>query len=268
MNYYDILGVSNTATNTEIKKAYKTLVKKYHPDVFKGDKSVADSKIKQLNEAYEILSNADARAKYDESLIAPLNEEISSSSNYSNSKTDNYDIYKKYDNLYKYNYYKKYTTNYYGVSRDDLHNEKTKNAYQNRKVQDSDFFMGSRTKFIILISLILLLLLVTLLILISYLKTLLVVAPKRTINSIEYSDFDDTNSNVITFGMSYDEVCDILGSPDYIKRKSNDYYAYWGNSYIIFNSKNLAYGWKNNGDFATETDMEDSINSLFDIYNF
>ncbi len=266
MNYYDILGISNTATNSEIKKAYKTLVKKYHPDVFEGDKSVADSKIKQLNEAYEVLSNADERAKYDESLLAVSNESTTSSNNYSNSQTTDYDVYKKYDDLYKYDYYKKYTTNYYGVSRDDLHNEKSKTFYQNRKVQDSDFFMGSRTKFVFLISILLVIFLVILLILISYLKTLLVVAPKTTINSIEYSDID--NSDVITFGMSYDEVCDILGSPDYIKRKSTDYYAYWGNSYIIFNSKNLAYGWKNNGDFITETDTEQNVNSLFDLYNF
>ena len=266
MNYYDILGISNTATNSEIKKAYKTLVKKYHPDVFEGDKSVADSKIKQLNEAYEVLSNADERAKYDESLLAVSNESTTSSNNYSNSQTTDYDVYKKYDDLYKYDYYKKYTTNYYGVSRDNLHNEKSKTFYQNRKVQDSDFFMGSRTKFVFLISILLVIFLVILLILISYLKTLLVVAPKTTINSIEYSDID--NSDVITFGMSYDEVCDILGAPDYIKRKSNDYYAYWGNSYIIFNSKNLAYGWKNNGDFITETDTEQNVNSLFDLYNF
>lgn len=263
MNYYDILGVSNTATSTEIKKAYKTLVKKYHPDVFEGDKSVADSKIKQLNEAYEILSNADARAKYDESLITPLDEEISSSSNYSNSKTDNYDIYKKYDDLYKYDYYKKYTTNYYGVSRDDLHKEKVKESYRNRKVQDSDFFLGSKAKFIILISCIFLMFLIILLISISYLKTLLVVTPRKTINSIEYYDPDGSYSDIITFGMSYDEVCNILGSPDYIKRKTNDYYAYWGNSYIIFNSKNLVYGWKNNGDFLTEADIDNSIDSLF-----
>lgn len=266
MNYYDILGISNTATNSEIKKAYKTLVKKYHPDVFEGDKSVADSKIKQLNEAYEVLSNADERAKYDEALLAVSNENTTSSNNYSNSQTTDYDVYKKYDDLYKYDYYKKYTTNYYGVSRDDLHNEKSKTFYQNRKVQDSDFFMGSRTKFVFLISILLVIFLVILLIFISYLKTLLVVAPKTTINSIEYSDID--NSDVITFGMSYDEVCDILGAPDYIKRKSNDYYAYWGNSYIIFNSKNLAYGWKNNGDFITETDTEQNVNSLFDLYNF
>ena len=266
MNYYDILGVSNTATNSEIKKAYKTLVKKYHPDVFEGDKSVADSKIKQLNEAYEVLSNADERAKYDESLFAVSDENTTSSNNYSNSQTTDNDVYKKYDDLYKYDYYKKYTTNYYGVSRDDLHNEKSKTFHQNRKVQDSDFFMGSRAKFVFLISILLVIFLVTLLILISYLKTLLVVAPKTTINSIEYSDID--NSDVITFGMSYDEVCDILGNPDYIKRKSNDYYAYWGNSYIIFNSKNLAYGWKNNGDFITETDTEQNVDSLFDLYNF
>lgn len=266
MNYYDILGISNTATNSEIKKAYKTLVKKYHPDVFEGDKSVADSKIKQLNEAYEVLSNVDERAKYDESLLAVSDESSNSSNDYSNSQATNYDVNKKYDDLYKYDYYKKYTTNYYGVSRDDLHKEKSKTFYQNRKVQDSDFFMGSRTKFVFLISILLVIFLVILLILISYLKTLLVVVPKTTINSIEYSDID--NSDVITFGMSYDEVCDILGAPDYIKRKSNDYYAYWGNSYIIFNSKNLAYGWKNNGDFITETDTEQNVNSLFDLYNF
>ena len=152
MNYYDVLGVSNTATNSEIKKAYKTLVKKYHPDVFEGDKSVADSKIKQLNEAYEVLSNADERAKYDESLLAVSDESTTSSNDYSNSQSTDYDIYKKYDDLYKYDYYKKYTTNYYGVSRDDLHKEKSKATYQNRRVQDSDFFMGSRAKFVFLIS--------------------------------------------------------------------------------------------------------------------
>ena len=94
MNYYDILGISTTATNAEIKKAYKTLVKKYHPDVFDGDKSVADSKIKQLNEAYEVLSNADERAKYDESFLAVSDENTTSSNNYSNSQTTDYDTYK------------------------------------------------------------------------------------------------------------------------------------------------------------------------------
>lgn len=266
MNYYDILGISTTATNAEIKKAYKALVKKYHPDVFDGDKSVADSKIKQLNKAYEVLSNADERAKYDESFLAVSDENTTSSNNYSNSQTTDYDNYKKYDDLYKYDYYKKYTTNYYGVSRDDLHKEKSKTTYQNRTVQDSDFFTGSRVKFVFLISILLVMFLVVLLILISYLKTLLVDAPKTTINSIDYSDFG--NSDVITFGMSYDEVCDILGSPNYIKKKSNDYYAYWGNSYIIFNSKNMVYGWKNNGDFITETDTDQDVDSLFDLYNF
>lgn len=260
MNYYDILGVSNTATSTEIKKAYKTLVKKYHPDVFDGDKSVADSKIKQLNKAYETLSNTDERAKYDESLITPLDKKNPHSSNYSNSQTDNYDIYKKYNDLYKYDYYKKYTTNYYGISRDDLRKERVQESYHNRKVQDSNFFSRSTAKFIILISCAFLMLLIILLMSISYLKTLLVASPRGTINSIDY--YSDSS---ITFGMSYDEVCNILGSPDYIKKKNNDYYAYWGSSYIIFNSKKLVYGWKNNGDFLTEADEDDSIYSFFNF---
>ena len=51
MHLYDILGVSKTATSSEIKKAYKSLVKKYHPDVFEGNKDLAESKIKEINNA-------------------------------------------------------------------------------------------------------------------------------------------------------------------------------------------------------------------------
>ena len=51
ITYYDILEVSKNASNNEIKKSYKKLVKKYHPDVFKGDTHIANEKIKELNEA-------------------------------------------------------------------------------------------------------------------------------------------------------------------------------------------------------------------------
>lgn len=64
-DYYKILGVSKTATADEIKKAYRRLAVKYHPDKNPGNKT-AEEKFKELNEAYEVLGDADKRKKYDE----------------------------------------------------------------------------------------------------------------------------------------------------------------------------------------------------------
>jgi curved DNA-binding protein len=64
-DYYSTLGVAKTATAKEIKAAYRKLARKHHPDVNPGDKS-AETKIKELNEAYEVLSDAEKRKKYDE----------------------------------------------------------------------------------------------------------------------------------------------------------------------------------------------------------
>ena len=63
-NYYDILGVSKTASDDEIKKAYRGLAKKYHPDLNPGDNAAAE-KLKEVNEAYEVLSDKQKRSNYD-----------------------------------------------------------------------------------------------------------------------------------------------------------------------------------------------------------
>ena len=74
-NYYDILEVSKNASPEIIEKAYKTLVKKYHPDLQKDeDKNKYEEKIKKINEAYNILSDSEKRKKYDLNL---KNTEIS-----------------------------------------------------------------------------------------------------------------------------------------------------------------------------------------------
>ncbi|MBR4031352.1 MAG: molecular chaperone DnaJ [Clostridia bacterium] len=64
-DYYEVLGIQKGASDTDIKKAYRSLAKKYHPDVNPGDKD-AEAKFKEVNEAYEVLSDADKKAKYDQ----------------------------------------------------------------------------------------------------------------------------------------------------------------------------------------------------------
>jgi len=61
LDYFKILGVNRDATDKEIKIAYRKLAKKYHPDTYKGDKNFADVKMKELNEAYSILSDETKR---------------------------------------------------------------------------------------------------------------------------------------------------------------------------------------------------------------
>jgi curved DNA-binding protein len=63
-NYYNILGVNRSATERELKQAYRKRARQHHPDVNPGDKS-AEEKFKQINEAYEVLSDEKKRRKYD-----------------------------------------------------------------------------------------------------------------------------------------------------------------------------------------------------------
>ena len=65
-DYYEQLGVARNASDDEIKKAFRKLARQYHPDVNRDDPKTAEAKFKEINEAYEILSNQENRAKYDQ----------------------------------------------------------------------------------------------------------------------------------------------------------------------------------------------------------
>ena len=64
-DYYETLGVPRSASDADIKKAFRKLAREFHPDVAK-DKKRAEEKFKEINEAYEVLSDPDNRKKYDE----------------------------------------------------------------------------------------------------------------------------------------------------------------------------------------------------------
>lgn len=64
-DYYEVLGVDKSADDATIKKAYRQMAKKYHPDLNPGDKT-AEAKFKEVNEAYEVLSDSEKKARYDQ----------------------------------------------------------------------------------------------------------------------------------------------------------------------------------------------------------
>ena len=64
-DYYEVLGVQKTASADDIKKAYRSLARKYHPDLHPDDKDCAE-KFKEVNEAYEVLSDPSKKERYDQ----------------------------------------------------------------------------------------------------------------------------------------------------------------------------------------------------------
>ncbi len=113
MNYYKILEVDKNASSEVIEKAYKTLVKKYHPDLQGSNlKAEYEEKIKSINEAYEILSNPILRAKYDEKLKG---DDISEE-NFQKLSRENENLHNELNNLKHNINYTRYNNN---INTDD-----------------------------------------------------------------------------------------------------------------------------------------------------
>ena len=81
-DYYEVLGVDKNADDATIKKAYRALAKKYHPDMNPGDAD-AEQKFKEASEAYAVLSDAEKRAKYDQYGFAAFDGSAGSSYDFS-----------------------------------------------------------------------------------------------------------------------------------------------------------------------------------------
>lgn len=102
MNHYEVLGIKKNATQAEIREAYKKLIKKYHPDLYQGDKTFAEKKSQSINVAYDILSDSEKRKQYDEEITPNTNYY-----NYSNINNNKYNSGSSNDSI-NYNYNKNY----------------------------------------------------------------------------------------------------------------------------------------------------------------
>lgn len=109
MTHYEILGVSKNASQEEIRNAYKKLIKRYHPDLYQGDKAFAERKTQEINEAYDTLSDSTKKYDYDLS-ITPINR--TTNYNYTPPKySSEYNPYTSYNNYYKNRYSSSYNNN-------------------------------------------------------------------------------------------------------------------------------------------------------------
>lgn len=110
MNYYEILNISKSATQSEIKRNHRNLIKKYHPDLYHGNKAYAEEMTKKINEAYEVLKDPLKKKEYDTRL----------NNNYSQNNRE------KYNNQHSSKQYKSYANKeYIKISQDSK--EKTNN---------------------------------------------------------------------------------------------------------------------------------------------
>ena len=133
-NYYDILEINKNASPEIIEKAYKTLVKKYHPDLQENDLKIKyEEKIKKINEAYEVLSDSEKRKNYDLNL---KNIEISAD-DYNNLYNENINL-KNEINYLKNNLKQNDSNNYQNniINKNDLNNNKKNYNIQNNNMNE------------------------------------------------------------------------------------------------------------------------------------
>lgn len=154
LNYYEILKVKTNVTDKELKKAYRLLAKKYHPDTYQGNKSVAEAKMQEINVAYDTLSNKDLRKAYDKKFginqVETANTYKTTTSSVAKEyKTGNYDKdgvnyevkYRPNNSNIRYDSNGYAESNYYSYSEDEKYTknftsfkEKIKSLFRGKKL--------------------------------------------------------------------------------------------------------------------------------------
>ncbi len=163
-NYYEILEVNNKASREVIERAYRVLIKKYHPDIFDGEERIyAEKKVRDLNEAYKILSDDFLREQYDAELLKEesYRNQFNNKQNnkYSENKKEKTDFINKLNNINKNEEEKIHKVGTLG-SMADLTKEIFKGlSYKKRekkKLQEEDIKAGIITAIIMVILLVVL----------------------------------------------------------------------------------------------------------------
>lgn len=131
-NYYEILGVSQTATDDQIKKAYLKQIKIYHPDVYEGDKTFAEEKTRQITEAYTVLKGYLTRKGYDEKLKKQTKTNNSSDKEQSTEQTTNSEAKKNEEKNNESN-----NKNFNEETREDIKKDNKKHKNTNKKEKDN-----------------------------------------------------------------------------------------------------------------------------------
>ena len=156
--YYEILEIDKNASDEVIKNAYKTLVKKYHPDLKTGQEKVtAEKKTKEINSAYDVLSNPTSKAEYDQSLSETINisiEEYKSILNENNNLKNELNYYKdNFNNFYNINNAERINKNYtYRNERTNQYNNTTTEVQNQNNInndENPDYNTYSKSKFIL-----------------------------------------------------------------------------------------------------------------------
>lgn len=261
MNYYQILGIPETASDKDIKRAYKKLVKKYHPDVFHGDKEFAENKIKEINEAYDTLATPELKAEYDDILNGNASSETIAAYKTTQAQDNYYNNNRYRDNdFYNSDSYRHYSSRYYGRTRPSQEFEEYRRSQS--KVSEDGLFSGSKSKIIIIIGILAVIMILILIFLLSMLQNV-------TSNSGMFDDLSNGSSEkgilIIQKGVSYDKVVEYYGEPDKKDDTKGGFYAYYGQSYIVFDRNSKVTDWHNKGDFYTDyrnASQQDAFDSV------
>ena len=155
MNYYEILEIPQDATTEQIKQQYKQLIKTYHPDLYKGDKTFANEKTKEITQAYKILVNPTSRNDYDMLLYDEyLENNTTYDYNYDDTHEDDLD---EFNNEYKDETFFNSTTNKYKTNVYDFVNK----TYDNITTKSVNYVLNSNNTIQLLIAITLILIVIT-----------------------------------------------------------------------------------------------------------